>query len=226
MHLRRTIQRLIRLKANGAREGNPARLASETDTVLTRLPRTYQDAAKSLTDHNAIRTVRYANAVVKQKRDGSHPQIVEFYVRLQKELKKRGYPFYAFEFVRSDERQRTLKARGVSRAGPGQSPHNHGCAVDLIHLTRLWDLTEKEWAVIGVIGKEVARKAKIPIVWGGDWGFYDPAHWELEHWRDLVIAKGNLRFKGVEPPEDDRTWFGMLEAEAKDRIRARKLASI
>lgn len=226
MHLRRAIQRLLRLKMESAREGNPARLASETDRVLKRLPKTYQDAAKTLTDHNAIRTVRYANAVVKQKRDGTHPQIVEFYVRLQKELKRRGYPFYAFEFIRSDDRQRTLKARGVSRAGPGQSPHNHGCAVDVIHLARLWDLTTTEWAIIGQIGKEVARKAKIPIVWGGDWKFYDPAHWELEHWRDLVIAKGNIRFRGEELPEDDHTRFGMLELEAQQIRRQRKLAAI
>lgn len=73
---------------------------------------------------------------------------------------------------------------------PGRSPHQFGMAVDIAHLTRAWDLTAKEWAVIGLIGKEVARKRKIRIVWGGDFkSIYDPAHWELADWKERAGLK-------------------------------------
>ena len=41
-------------------------------------------------------------------------------------------PFVVFETFRSEARQKHLKARGVTRAGPGQSPHEYGLAVDFI----------------------------------------------------------------------------------------------
>jgi len=110
---------------------------------------------------------------------------VFFYRRFIKEMEARGVAMFATEFNRSNERQRELKAKGVSKAGPGASPHNYGLAVDIVHLTRLWDLTEKEWDLIGTIGKEVARKMNLKVEWGGDWNFYDPAHWEIRDWREV-----------------------------------------
>lgn len=117
------------------------------------------------------------------------------------------YPFY---FVRTHDEQDRLYAKGVTKAKGGESPHNYGCAVDQVHYSRYWDLTKKEWAVIGLIGKEVARRRNIKIVWGGDWGFYDPAHWELRDWRHYrAAAKRHEELYG--PTEDhDYTYYDRL----------------
>jgi hypothetical protein len=65
--------------------------------------------------------------------------------------------------------------------------------VDIIHASRAWNLTKKEWDVLGSIGKEIARKRNLKMEWGGDWDgregrpkFYDPAHWQIKNWRDLL----------------------------------------
>jgi len=97
-----------------------------------------------------------------------------------------GVPMYAHSVVRTASEQNALYVRGVTKAKAGESPHNCGCAVDLIHGRKAWDLGEKSWEVIGHIGKEIALQAGLKIEWGGDWKFYDPAHWELAEWRDLA----------------------------------------
>jgi hypothetical protein len=149
---------------------------------------THIEAARGLIDLDTIRSVKYRARVVKERTETSHPAIVEFYRRFQKELEARGFPFVATEFFRDGPRQMDLYESGRSRAKPGQSAHNWGAAVDVVHYGRWWDLDPKEWAIIGAIGKEVARKAKIKVEWGGDWNFYDPAHWQLKNWKAIRAA--------------------------------------
>lgn len=78
-----------------------------------------------------------------------------------------------------------MYVKGLSKAKAGQSAHNHGFAVDIVHGTKAWELTRKQWDLVGHIGKEVAASMGIHVEWGGDWSFYDPAHWELANWRDI-----------------------------------------
>lgn len=223
---KKAIQRLIRRYKSGAQGGNPARLDAGISEIVGRLPKTHQDAAKRLVDVNAVKSNDYNNAVVKTSWEGSHPLIVEFYKHFNAALKRRGFPFFAFEFERSFERQAILLKNGVSRAGPGQSPHNWGCAVDVVHLTDYWDIPDKAWRVIGAIGHEVARKRKIPIEWGGDWGAdwprgkrgWDPAHWELSHW-EQVRAKWrkaeNAQMEITGSPENFRLFEQWIKADKR-----------
>lgn len=126
-----------------------------------------------------------------------HPQLVEFYQAFHAALEKRAMPFVGFEFYREPERQEALKKSGVSNAGPMSSPHQWGMAVDVVHFERFWSLTKAEWAVIGLIGKEVARKRHIRVTWGGDFkSIYDPAHWELTDWRLYRDADKAYRILG------------------------------
>lgn len=184
-HHRRAIQRLLRRVFGGGQKGNSAPQSTDPAPLVKRIAKTHRDAALRLTDWPTISSQQYRDAKIKTRREETHEQIVEFYIHLIKELEKRGFPFFAFEFYRSPARQKRLKDQGVSKAGPGESPHNWGAAVDVVHVRRFWDLTRKEWDIVGAIGKEVARRRKIPIVWGGDWKFYDPAHWELADWREI-----------------------------------------
>lgn len=147
------------------------------------LPGSHQAAAQSLVDRGAADSIALSAKQLKVSRDDAHPLIVEFTNAFLKDLKARGMPFWPHCFFRSGQVQNSLYHQGVTRARAGQSPHNYGMAVDIVHFTRLWNLSEKEWAVIGLIGKEVARRRNIKMTWGGDWSFYDPAHWELKDWK-------------------------------------------
>lgn len=205
-HLRRAIQRLLRMNSTKKeRAKKPALVLGKVDLTV-KIPKTYQHAATSLVDWSVINHVGHDQRLVKTSRHGMHPRMVEFYLKFSNQLECRGIPMYAFEFYRSPERQNRLKEQGVSKAGAGSSPHQYGCAVDIIHSTKLWDITEKQWAVIGAIGKEVARKMNLKVVWGGDWGFYDPAHWELANWREY------RHFGGVQPFRTNKSYM-MLCAE-------------
>lgn len=158
---------------------------------IRRIGRTHQDAAQRLIDRDVCRSVPYRNRLLKASEVGSHPDLLKFSKRLLKELQARGYPFFPNEYVRDKARQDSLQKAGFSRAKFGQSAHNYGMAVDIVHFVRLWDLTRKEWAVIGAIGKDVARRQNIKITWGGDFkSFYDPAHWELADWKDRLAREG------------------------------------
>lgn len=133
-----------------------------------------------------LATTKYKSVTKAYDYDGVHPDIIEFWKAFDKHCKKRNIPLWAFEFVRSKKRQDALQAKGRSKARGGQSPHQYGMAVDIVHASRAWNLTKKEWDVLGSIGKEIARKRNLKMEWGGDWKFYDPAHWQIKNWRDLL----------------------------------------
>lgn len=177
----RVIQRLAR------RVMRPASARRVADRApLVRLPATYIEAARALADPAAFRRPAVLNRVDGgPSYEGTYPPLEAWSKAFLKELRRREIPFYLFEALRSRERQAQLKAQGRSKAGPGQSPHQYGLAVDLISATRYWDLTRREWDVIAAIGKEVARKRGLKVEWGGDWKFYDAAHWQVQGWRNI-----------------------------------------
>lgn len=116
---------------------------------------------------------------------GAQPEILEFSRKLIKRARKLGIPLWAHCVIRGSQEQNRLFREGKSKARAGESPHNYGAAVDLIHGTKGWNLTRKQWAIIGHLGKELAASLGLKVVWGGDWDFYDPAHWELANWREI-----------------------------------------
>ena len=122
-------------------------------------------------------------------RQGCHPLLLEFEAKLVSRMVTRhNVPMFAYEWMRSPERQAILKERGVSNAGPGESPHQYGMAFDLIHSVKAWALTKKQWLIIGHVGKELACSIGIKVRWGGDFRtIYEPAHWELEDWQKHIV---------------------------------------
>lgn len=157
-------------------------------------------AAKSMRAPHLLSTTKYRDRVASVQRAGAHPALVEFFIKYQRAMERVQVPVFATEFVRSDLRQAELKKNGHSRAGPGQSPHNFGLAVDIVHAERPWRLTKEEYEVVGAIGKEVARRMGLRIVWGGDWSFFDPVHWQIEHWKSYrEVMRRRPDFIGYEP---------------------------
>ncbi|MER8450126.1 M15 family metallopeptidase [Mesorhizobium sp. M1428] len=154
----------------------PARDASpEHETVL-----------QGLRDRAFMMSERYASQQLRASREGSRPEILAFYDAFQRQLRALGVPMFAFCFVRDSEAQDAAYASGNSKAQAGESPHNFGCAVDIVHSRKAWSLTKREWQVIGHIGKDVAARNQMKIDWGGDWEFWDPAHWEIRRWRSVL----------------------------------------
>ncbi|MFU0507250.1 M15 family metallopeptidase [Pseudaminobacter sp. NGMCC 1.201702] len=148
----------------------------------------YVHEVSGMVDRAFIYSERWSVQQGRADRTGAQPEILEFERKLIKRCFKLGIPLFAHCVVRGSLEQNRLFKAGRSKARAGESPHNYGAAVDLIHGTKAWALSPKQWAVLGHLGKEVAAQAGIDVIWGGDWKFWDPAHWELANWRSIRAA--------------------------------------
>lgn len=164
--------------------------------------KTHGEASASLRNRELIVSPSFQRSAVKWPK-ATNPALSDFLKGFIKDLHAAGYPLRPVEILRDRARQNALYVSGNSKAKFGQSAHNYGLAVDVVHHTRGWKLSRLEWDLVGAVGKETARKRKLKLVWGGDWEFYDPAHWELADWR----------FRSAHN--------GMSEAEVKAAARAR-----
>lgn len=136
-------------------------------------------------------------------------RIREFAAYLIEAFRRQGIPLYVHSAFRTAAEQAELVAKGVSKASYPYAPHCQGAAVDIVHSRFHWDMSRDEWQLIGAIGKRVAEQRKIPITWGGDWSFYDPAHWELKGWKD------SDRIKYLTPQQPIRATPRKLLSEVK-----------
>lgn len=144
-----------------------------------------QTARATLMDEQFLKSPRYQEQQWRANRNGAHSDILDFERLFIRHMRKLGIPMFAHNMVRTKDEQAALYVRGVTQAKAGSSPHNHGCAVDIVHGVRAWELTRNEWALIGHLGKELANKRGFKLTWGGDWSFWDPAHWELADWKKV-----------------------------------------
>lgn len=172
---------------------NPASIKAMADTPDTMNERIQKKVADT-TMSNAIVRLRVNKLffgqehVLRQMEKANwanvDPQIIEFTAKFVLQMRRRGIPIYPHSAFRTNQEQMLLKARGRSRASYPRAPHCQGRAVDLVHCRYHWELTPLEWQYLGKTGKDLAENLGIKIRWGGDFkSFYDPAHWELLHWR-------------------------------------------
>lgn len=118
-------------------------------------------------------------------REGARPSLLAFEKRFIKDMHALGVPVYTHSMVRDRMEQNALFERGVSKAKFGQSPHNFGLALDIVHGVFHWNMNRDQWAIFGHVGKEAARALGLEMEWGGDWKFYDPAHWQFREWKQM-----------------------------------------
>lgn len=158
---------------------------------LANVPGSHLAAAAGLVAFDVVNSVAYKNRAIRASIEAVDPDLLRFAQSFLRDLTRRGWPFFANEYWRDRERQNQLNHQGNSKAKFGQSAHNYGMAVDIVHYGRFWELTRKEWELLGMLGKEAARRTNVKIVWGGDFkSLWDPAHWELADWRERVKAIG------------------------------------
>lgn len=150
------------------------------------LPANYGTALRSLTNRAFCEGTKYREQQGRARRAGAHSDILEFERRFVRRFLKLGVPVFCHSMVRTDAEQAAIYVRGASNAQPGQSPHGYGFALDLVHGIHAWDLRRAHWDLLGHVGKEIALQMGVELTWGGDWRFYDPAHWELKDWKSRV----------------------------------------
>lgn len=152
-------------------------------------PKGFDDAIRGMRDRAFLASQNWQDQQWRANREGANPYILEFERVFIKRMAKLGVPMFAHEVVRTAERQDDLYAQGVTKAKAGQSAHQYGCAVDIVHSVKGWGLSNKEWALCFHVGTEVRKALGIALEWGGDdpdindafdW---DPAHWELDTWK-------------------------------------------
>lgn len=117
-------------------------------------------------------------------------RIREFAFQLVRQARRRGIPLYVHTARRTVQQQAELYREGRSKVEGPVAAHTVGAAVDIVHTAFHWEMSEAEWAYIGRLGKEIARRMNLSIEWGGDWSWSDPAHWQLPNWRHLPMAQG------------------------------------
>lgn len=103
-----------------------------------------------------------------------HPTFRNKVVRMLYECAKQGINLEVVETYRTPERQNELRRKGYSMLHGGKSKHQHHIAIDVVPVKYGWYMwhDRKLWKKIGEIGK------KNGLIWGGDWRFYDPGHFE------------------------------------------------
>lgn len=148
-----------------------------------------------MTDTEFIKTVKYGEQQLRADALGAHPVIVEFAGLLVSRMRGIGVPMFPHCIWRGADEQAELHRRGYTKVLYPNSAHNRGCAVDIVHSTKAWDLTPRQWQIVGHVGRELAASKGWKLVWGGDdpdvddefnW---DPAHWELGNWRSHAMVR-------------------------------------
>lgn len=150
------------------------------------------NALRGMANAPFLLTRNYQEQQWRADRKGAHPNILIFEKHLVRRMHKLNVPVFCHNMIRDLAYQRLLFDEGVSKAKPGESPHQYGCAEDMVHGTKAWALTAEQWLLIGHVGKELASQLGVKVEWGGDWRRkptdkvgWDPAHWQLANWRDV-----------------------------------------
>nr|QJB21575.1 MAG: hypothetical protein [Microvirus sp.] len=151
----------------------------------------YPAALRAMRNPDFLKTPKYQEQLHRAKREGADERIVEFSRKLIARCGGLGIPMFVHTMVRTYDDQLSAVVRGVSNDWPndGLWPHRFA-AVDIIHGKLGWmdkPAIPHAWDVIGHIGKEVAKSMNLDVTWGGDFKrLYDPAHWELTGWREML----------------------------------------
>lgn len=147
-----------------------------------------------------IRSQNHLNQLDRADWQQTDPRLRLFAGAFQLRLIKLDVPFFVHSAFRTREEQNALVAKGASKTPWPRASHCQGKAFDLVHSRYAWDLSRAEWDTIGVMGKQLAKRLsdalpardKFTVTWGGDWSFYDPAHWELSDWKQSIKNTSSL----------------------------------
>jgi hypothetical protein len=134
-------------------------------------------------------------------------------------MQKAGYPAKIQECLRSADRQAALKSEGRSRAGPFESPHQFSEAVDIVHPSLFWKVSEDYWDALDACAQTVSRRLGVELETGYSWG-WDKAHIELKDWR---VVRDRLGKRHPEPEDLNRRFAEVLPSVWASRPMSSRL---
>lgn len=121
-----------------------------------------------------------------------YPPLRRWALAVQRKLAMADVPVFVSQGPRGKLAQDAALASGNSKARWPHSPHNWGMAVDFVHHRILYDGDADHYQVLSAMMLEIARAQNLPLVWGGNWKFYDPTHYEVADWGRIVEEQGLL----------------------------------
>lgn len=182
------------------------------------------NALRAFANVEFLLTRNYQEQQWRADRKGAHPNILIFEKLFVRRMAKLNVPVFAHNMLRDLAWQQKLFDEGVSKAQPGKSPHQYGCAVDIVHGTKAWELSDEQWLLMGHVGHELAAQLGVKVVWGGDWRRkptdkvgWDPAHWQLADWPKIKKAMDDAEWGS-----DPKTAFEVAFAMKDVCLRARE----
>lgn len=150
------------------------------------------DAPARLKASNHFSTNSYLRQIERADWALCDPRLLVWSALFTEMAKKRGIPLYVHCALRNEAEQNRVYNAGNSKAKYGQSAHNIGEAVDIVHGVFHWEMNRSEWALLEVLGRLALDKLnatlkkdnKLSLTWGGSFkSIYDPAHWEITDFR-------------------------------------------
>lgn len=184
-----------------------------------------------------------ANSLVKAVRDVLHPReqmqerkrqtrftyrdgpMVFLGQQIVKAMQDAGYPAKIHTHYRSPEDQERAFASKNSKARAWQSPHQFLEAVDIVHPSLGWNVSQDYWDTLYSCAKIVEDRFGVTFELGYDWG-WDLAHVELKDWRtvrDRLMDQQRRRKEPMRPPTPKELWERfkeVLPATARQHARA------
>lgn len=95
--------------------------------------------------------------------------------KLLSRLDGMGMPFYPMVGLMDHKTARQRYVTGVDPWPPIINPYLDGVAIKFGHVfKRLEDMHPKQWVLFAEVGFDVARLARIPVMWGGFADFHEP----------------------------------------------------
>ncbi len=149
-----------------------------------------------------------------------HPEIRASVREFVADLESQGMKTLVRQGDRSNEEQAVLLARGVTKAPPGYSFHNHGLACDILPIEGKYysNLANEEYTeATRKIYRDTAKRHGFE--WGGDWKFTDEAHIQMP---SNSVSIGEL----IRAPKDAHGYAQIPESKLPTQfVAANKKAS-
>lgn len=146
--------------------------------------------------------------------------------QIVKRMEDAGYPSKIVFGYRSPEVQARLYAKGrtesgsiVTKAMPYESAHQYYEAVDIVHASKGWNVSDAYWCALDASVRIVQDDFAVDLNHGEHWKWRDAAHIELRDWRDFRQRVGKV----VPSPEQLRErFFEVLPKVARARVAVLK----
>lgn len=116
--------------------------------------------------------------------------------QIVRHMQDAGYPSKIIFGYRPPEVQAELYAKGrtepgtiVTKAPPWSSPHQYYEAVDIVHKSKGWEVSEDYWETLAACVEVVSENYGVALTHGHTWAFRDSAHIQMGDWHRVKDRK-------------------------------------